>query len=339
MEDDGRIIIYKSAWNSGTSTGQFGGPQQAHPGCDVGTGTGTTGTLGTGQCFVSPNGHFELLVQPDGNMVLYDRTVTPMRSLWSTGTALTSFSPGIALATRYLYGVLDNLLKVSQGVQTRTYAHDGMGRLTDATTPEVGHIIYRYNDSNQVTQRIDARGVITNYGYDSLNRLKTVGYNVGTTGVAATPPVTYVYGTDPTQNNNGRLLTLIDGLGSETLSYDQLGRIGQVKKVVNGITYSIGYSYNLAGDLTAITYPSGRVVQQSFDAIGRLCEIAPQTSGCGSSSAAYATGYSYNAANELTGFFYGNGVNAVFGYSPDRLQLTNLSYQKGSQPLFALNYY
>ncbi len=53
MEDDGRIIIYKSAWNSGTSTGQFNWTNLAHPGCDVGIGTGTTGVLGAGQCFVS----------------------------------------------------------------------------------------------------------------------------------------------------------------------------------------------------------------------------------------------------------------------------------------------
>jgi hypothetical protein len=34
--------------------------------------------------------------------------------------------------------------------------------------------------------RTDARGVLTTYGYDSLNRLHTVGYNVGTSGVPTT---------------------------------------------------------------------------------------------------------------------------------------------------------
>ena len=195
-------------------------------------------------------------------------------------------------STFYSYDVFNNLLQVSQGAQTRAYAYDGMGRLTDTTTPEAGHVTSQYNAFNQVTLRTDARGVKTNYGYDTLNRLHTLSYDVGTTGVPATPAVTYNYGTDPAQNNNGRLLNILDGLGSEAYSYDLLGRVTQVQKTINGTTYNIGYGYNAASELTSITYPSGHVVQQSFDAIGRLCEIAPTTTGCGTATAPYATAYS-----------------------------------------------
>ena len=38
-------------------------------------------------------------------------------------------------------------------------------------------------------------------------------------------------------------------------------------------------------------------------------------------------------------FNFGNGVVASFGYSADRLQLTSLSYVKGAQTLFGLNYW
>jgi len=340
MSDDGRIIIYKSAWSSGTSTGNFSGTAIAHPSCDIGTGTGWTGVLGTGSCFVSPNGHFELLLQPDGNMVIYDRSVNPAQARWSTGTQLTALSPGVALTTNYTYGVLDNLLLVNQGSQTRSYAYDGMGRSTDVTTPEAGHINFQYNVFNQVSQQTDARGVKTNLGYDTLNRLHTIGYDVSVApGVPATPGVTYNYGTSSAQNNNGRLQQILDGLGSETYTYDLLGRATQLQKVINGQTYNIGYGYNLAGGLTSLTYPSGHVVQQSFDAIGRLCQIAPQTTGCGTTTNPYASGYSYNTAFETTAVNFGNGVNAAFGYSPDRLQMTSVNYVKGTQTLFGLNYF
>jgi RHS repeat-associated protein len=251
------------------------------------------------------------------------------------------YSAGLAhpFSTFYSYGVLDNLLQVSQGVQTRTYAYDGMGRMTDATTPEAGHVILQYNAFDLVSQQTDARGVKTNYGYDTLNRLHQLSYDAGTTGVPATPAVTYNYGTNSAQNNNGRLLSIIDGLGSETYTYDILGKTTQLQKVIDGVTYTIGYGYNLAGEVTSITYPSGHVIQQSFDAIGRLCEIAPVTTGCGTATAPYASAYSYNTAFETTAFNFGNGVNAAFSFSPDRLQLTGISYVKEAQTLFGLNYF
>jgi RHS repeat-associated protein len=260
-----------------------------------------------------------------------------------------TFSGGIAASNQslrnpfvatYTHGVFDNLLQVSQGAQTRTYAYDGMGRSTDITTPEAGHVNFQYNAFNQVSQQTDARGVKTNLGYDTLNRLHTIGYDVsGSSGVPATPGVTYNYGTSAAQNNNGRLQQVLDGLGSETYTYDSLGRATHLQKVINGATYNIGYGYNLAGELTSLTYPSGHVVQQSFDAIGRLCEIAPQTTGCGTATSPYATGYAYNPAFEATGLNFGNGVNATFGFSADRLQMTSLSYVKSAQTLFGLNYF
>lgn len=273
-----------------------------------------------------------------------DPTDFPQGSFASQGALSGGANPypaGLAhpYVTSYGYGVLDNLTQVTQGVQTRSFGYDGMGRLTSASAPESGMVTYAYNSFNLVSARTDARGVITGYSYDGLNRLQQVSYNVGSTGVPSTPTLTYAFGTSSIQNNNGRLLTVTDGLGSETYTYDLLGRTTQLQKVINGTTYTMGYAYNLASELTSITYPSGRVVQQSFDPIGRLCEIAPQTSGCGTSSAPYATAYSYNTASQATAFNYGNGVNAAFTFSPDRLQLTNLSYAKAAQTLLGLNYF
>jgi RHS repeat-associated protein len=119
---------------------------------------------------------------------------------------------------------------------------------------------------------------------------------------------------------------MTDGVGSENYAYNNLGQMTQLQKVISGTTYTTTYGYNTASELTQITYPSSRVVQQSVDAIGRLCEIAPATSGCGTASSPYATGYGYNAASQPTGFKYGNGIFASFGFSSDRLQLNCLDY-------------
>jgi RHS repeat-associated protein len=112
----------------------------------------------------------------------------------------------------------------------------------------------------------------------------------------------------------------------------------EFQKVIGGTTYITGYAYNLAGEMTQITYPSSRVVQQSFDAIGRLCEVAPATTGCSTAANPYATAFGYNTSSQVTGFNYGNAVATTIGYSPDRLQMTSLQYAKGSTTLFNLTY-
>jgi YD repeat-containing protein len=85
-------------------------------------------------------------------------------------------------------------------------------------------------------------------------------------------------------------------LGTKTRSGQSplLSEVLKTNKVVNGTTYTTSYGYNLAGELTSVTYPSQRVVTQSYDAIGRLSTIA-------SGGTNYASNYTYNAAFQVTG--------------------------------------
>jgi RHS repeat-associated protein len=255
----------------------------------------------------------------------------------------------LTLQTTSAYNVLDELTQVTQGSQTRTYAYDALGRLNTATTPEAGTVCFGtysggscqngYDAYDNLQYRTDARGVVTNYIFDSLNRLLGITYPTVPTGVSAMPNVCkttgsssnnanvcFTYGTSAASYNNGLPIAMTDTVGSENYTYNALEQLTQLQKVINGTTYTTSYAYNLASELTQITYPSGRIVQQSVDAIGRLCEIAPSTNGCGTASAPYATGYGYGTASQVTGFKYGNGLYASFGFSSDRLQLNCLDY-------------
>ena len=246
----------------------------------------------------------------------------------------------LTVQTSYAYTVLDKLATVTEGAQSRTYNYDGLGRLTSAALPETAgaSTTFTYDSFNDVLTRTDPRSVVTTYGYDGLNRLSGITYTIPQgSGVAATASVSYTYGSNQSQFNNGRLITMTDGIGSENYTYNNMGETTQVQKVVNSSTYTTSYQYNEAVELTQITYPSGRIVLQSVDAIGRLCAVGASGSSC-SGGTQYASGFGYNVAQEVTGFNYGNGVAATFGYSPDRLQLTSLNYKKGATTLFGLNY-
>jgi len=285
---------------------------------------------------------------PDSSQTIYSYTGTTATATDATGKQLKTdadalghliavYEPDVnsgnslTQVTTYSYTALDGLATVTQGAQTRTTTFDGLGRPTSLTSPESGTTSFQYNSFNLLTQRTDARGVITTNLYDTLNRLSQMSYNVGSTGVPATPAVNFTYGTNPALNNNGRLITVADGLGSESYTYDILGRITQTQKTISGTTYPFNYAYNSAGNLTSVTYPSGLVVQQNYDEIGRVSSIL-------SGATTYASTFAYNPSGQMTGFNYGNGAVASFGYSPDRLQLTSLTHVKGAQTLLSLAY-
>jgi RHS repeat-associated protein len=184
-----------------------------------------------------------------------------------------------AQATSYSYAPLDNLLGVTQGSQPqRTFAYDSLSRLTSAANPESGTIGYGYDNNGNLTQRTDARPVVSTYAYDALNRNITINYS------DTTPYITRVY--DGATNGLGRLWQSYAG-GNETagstvehqkiVSYDEMGRssIQRQRFKLSGVwsqNYEVARSYNLAGGVISQTYPSGHTAAYNYDAAGRLAD-------------------------------------------------------------------
>src|SRR5204863_1779217 len=139
----------------------------------------------------SYSGHTVTITDPAGHQNKQDTdALGRLSSVYepdvTNGNALT-------IMTSYTYDVINDLLQGTQGSETRTSSFDSLGRATSVTMPEAGQVQYQYNSFDQIVQRIDARGVITAYTYDTLNRPYQVIYNVGTTGIPATPTVTYTF--------------------------------------------------------------------------------------------------------------------------------------------------
>jgi RHS repeat-associated protein len=340
MEDDGRIIIYKSAWNSGTSDGQFYGTAVAHPGCDAGIGTGWTGVLGSGQCFVSPNGHFELLMQTDGNLVIYDLSVSPAHALWSTNTAILPTDPAVAMRTLYSYDTLGNLLRVDQkGTapndstqwRTRTFTYDSLSRLLTATNPESGTISYTYDSDGNLLQKTSPAPnpnppqptQTVSYCYDALHRVTGKGYGAQNCPLT-TPVVSYVY--DSGTNAIGHLTSLTDQAGIATYTYDNMGRLASEARPIAGVSKTTSYTYYFDGSVKTLTYPSGRVLTYTPDSAGRPASVVD---GNGtqyvSSTTYYPNGAEYqrfmpniyfrtdlNSRLQVSGFYSDNGQTSSF---------------------------
>ena len=220
-------------------------------------------------------------------------------------------SPHLNYITTYEYDTLDNLKKVIQDnnlqspVQpSRIFVYDSLKRLTSASNPESGTVSYQYDNSGNLTQKTDARGVVSTYVYDELNRITSVDYS------DSTPDVFRQY--DLALNGIGFINQIWQG-GSATSatyidSYDALGRpLVQRQRYETAGVWSSSYqttrTYNLAGGVTSQIYPSGHIVTYTFDAAGRT----------GSFSGNLGDGSSRTYANNITYSPFGGPTREQFG--------------------------
>ena len=198
----------------------------------------------------------------------------------SPGALGTTDSPN--QATTYGYNALDNLTRVTQGSQTRTFAYDSLSRLTSAANPESGAIAYSYDNNGNLTQRTDARSVVTGYTYDRLDRLtrRSYSYTGSETAVSlGTTRVDYAYDSCGSYSR-GRLCSVTAKKGSTTEvsrtaynRYDALGRVLESTQTTGGTSYTMAYAYDRAGNLTSQRYPSDRVVDYVYDGAGRIAGV------------------------------------------------------------------
>ncbi len=212
--------------------------------------------------------------------------------------------PSYNYLTSYSYDTLDNLTAVSQGNQSRTFAYDSRKRQTSATNPESGTICYGtviagqclangYDANGNLIHKTDARGVLSTYSYDALNRNTSVVY---TNDPDATPSITRIY--DLAATGKGRLYqsqTAASGLTTIS-SYDALGRpTYQHQQFYAGGFWSESYitrrSYNLAGAVTSQTYPSNRTVAYVYDNAGRTTSFSGNL---GDDARTYSSGMVYS---------------------------------------------
>ena len=205
-----------------------------------------------------------------GRLVRVDEPTGSPGDLGSTG------SPN--QATSYSYNALDNLTRVTQGSQRRTFLYDSLSRLTSAANPESGTIAYTYDNNGNLTRRTDARSVVTNYTYDRLDRLtrRSYTYTGSDTAVSlGTTRVDYAYDSCGSYAR-GRLCSVTAKKGTAQVSrtaynrYDALGRVLESTQTTGGTSYTMAYAYDRAGNLTRQRYPSDRVVDYVYDGAGRI---------------------------------------------------------------------
>jgi RHS repeat-associated protein len=241
-------------------------------------------------------------------------------------------SDGLNHVTNYTYDALGNLRKVDQGGQLRFFMYDSLSRLIRTKNPEqaVGSVVsnmtdtvtnnsqwtlaYGYDNNGNLTARVDARNVTTNYVYDHLSRNIITYYTPPAgSGVASTPDIRRYYDNMAIgMNGLGRLYwSQAVGVSASVFDrYDEMGRPTNYHQVYwNGTwgqSYNVGRAYDKAGNVTSQTYPSGRTVSYGYDAAGRMSSFSGNL-GDGVSRT-YSTGIIYGEFGSLQQEQFGTQV-------------------------------
>lgn len=249
-------------------------------------------------------------------------------------------------STAYVYDTLDNLVKITQGSQERYFKYDSLSRLirerqveqstnssynlSDSVTGNSSWTRkFEYNSHGLLTRVNDARGIQTDLSYDGLNRLTLVDYS------DSTPDLRYYYDSQtlpsgaPSYDHgyaNGRLIAMTYGSSSSIngtyFGYESMGRVKEQRQVTGGNTYSLSYTYNLAGSLATQTYPTGRVLTHSYDNAGRMSQISDGTT-------TFSSGMTYSPGGGMLSETWGNGAVYSVGYN-SALQISQTKLKQSS---------
>ncbi len=273
--------------------------------------------------------------------------------------------------TDYQYNALDKLIQVDQwggangatspGDRQRLFNYsDGVGRLHSVTTPEGGTTTYSYLSSNALCagdvslpcSKTDARGVVTQYAYDALNRMTSKSYSSDPSG---TPTACFQYDSSAISGAGSNLLghltnqwtqsasagacnaSLLTSGGYHTrrsiLSYDAMGRPQSEQQCTPSnctatTPYAVSYGYDFAGNLASYSNglastpgagASPLTFYQSFDSAGRLQTVTSTWSDNRHPSSLFSaqsgsTVSAYAPFGAVTNALYGNQitVNRVF---------------------------
>ena len=202
------------------------------------------------------------------------------------------------------------------GCPSAISAYDALNRVQSMTDALSFAESYQYDAASNLTQRTDARGLVTKYFPDDLSRLDLVEHWNGTTLVDS---IDYTY------NAVGFRTQMVDPAGTTTYTPDSLDRISDVTfpgpKIVSYTYDDIpgGPPAEYPGQRTKITYPDNKTVSYTYENDGRMKSVTDWLS--------RQTTYTYDDAGRLLMAQLPNTVWTDYGYDTAN-RLTSVANKK-----------
>jgi RHS repeat-associated protein len=240
------------------------------------------------------------------------RQTTTVKTSDAAGRPLLASDPGGTILYQYALDTCSGHTVLRTDVttvgNTTSAWTDQQGNRLKLDDPDAGVLTYQYNTYGELVRQTDARGFSTLFTYDKLGRATQKTYT-DTTGTLRTVNFTY---DQFSSNNRGRgkpsTIQINDTL-AEQYVYDQLGRLKQTTRYVDGTAHTEICTYNAFGQLDTFAYPDGFAVKYGYEESGRLNAITL----CGSEVQLVKVPR-YNLYGHATRIEYGNGLATDWEY-------------------------
>lgn len=244
-----------------------------------------------------PDGYFISTVYEGNAATVYDEN---NKARWSRTDGLgrvdavgepEKTSGIITYYTYYTNDILDNLKTVQQRGnadpsfwRNRTFEYNSLSELIYSINPEAGRIDFTYDPNGNLKQKWDQRpSSLITYNYDELDRLISKVYTDTTTQNASYSYDQTTANGLTTQNGIGRRTSMSNGPSNTVAwAYGPTGEVLTERRTIPAttpVTADVAYEYNLDGSIKKLTYPSGRIVLNSYDTAGRLKLVNEQNFG------------------------------------------------------------
>ena len=262
---------------------------------------------------------------------LYDAQGSLLSHTWGEGLTVAyaydrkgrpvSFTDPMGNTALYGWDVMDNLTSVTDYLgRTTAYTYDLEDNLTSVTGPMGRKETLSYDMASRLASYTTNGGNTVTYDYDKLNSLAEKAY-ADAAGKESAAQVDYTY------DALGRRTAMEDSTGDTLYTYDALGRLTAVtlcrrpgKSADAAFSRepdqcdTVGYLYDGADCLAAVTYPDGTRVSYEYDLNDNLIRVVGRRG--------EETIYEYDALNRPVAEHRPDGISIYKGYSAEDRVLT-----------------
>lgn len=236
---------------------------------------------------------------------------------------ITQVQDALGHITNYEYDALGHLIRVVDALGHVTeYCYDEVGNRTqtiqyannegDNPSEHTQEQFYGYDLMGRITSHTNALGLVESYQYDEMGRLVIKQATDGISTHYAYLPGTNLLSTVQNEedvvnyhyDNEGRLSSIEDWLGTTDYKWNEEGQLIQVDDVHN---QKVQYQWDNRGRCASLLYPSGQEVHYQYDQFNRLVELAQ-----GENRYRYA----YDSYGRLSSKQFADGNQLTYNYSP-----------------------